>query len=216
MCIPKYRGQNLASWCLRLWLFWTALTSCCPLSWLPIWLWSEVVDPCFIHCLIFMQKLLFLVFKKLQTTLNRWCIVFFYQLWENMSPTLKIAFSLTNVHEKWWIYSLLISSTPLLSHTTSILDQSKRVCGVFLVFSGTTAEIWATWAFSIICVCTTLFKVSIPFLNHCFWWSRVWITLIKPLFCLNSIFFLSESNALLTHEIQIFLLFWIFATVSKK
>ena len=41
---------------------------------------------------------------------------------------------------------------------------------------------------SIICVCTTAFKVSIPPLNHCFWWSRIQITLIKPLLCLSSIF----------------------------
>ena len=49
--------------------------------------------------------------------------------------------------------------------------------------------IWVTWAFSIICVCTTTFKVSIPPPNCCFQWSRVQITLIKPLLCLNSIFF---------------------------
>ena len=40
-----------------------------PLSWLPIWLQSEVVDPCFIHCHIFMQKLLFVALKQLQTML---------------------------------------------------------------------------------------------------------------------------------------------------
>ena len=39
--------------------FWTAFICYCPLSWLPIWLWSEVVDPCFIHCHIFSQKLHF-------------------------------------------------------------------------------------------------------------------------------------------------------------
>ena len=48
--------------------------------------------------------------------------------------------------------------------------------------------IWVIWAFSIICICTTTFKVSIPLLHHCFWWRRVWVTLIKPLLCLNSIF----------------------------
>ena len=49
-------------------------------------------------------------------------------------------------------------------------------------------RIWATWMFSIICVCATAFKVSIPSLNHCFWWSRFQITLIKSLLCLNDIF----------------------------
>ena len=61
--------------------------------------------------------------------------------------------------------------------------------------------IWATWVFSIICVCMTTFKVSIPPLNCCFQWSWVWITLIKPLLCLNSIFFPSESNALSTNSV---------------
>ena len=67
--IPKYEGQNIACWCLRLWSLWTAFSCFCPFSWLPIWLLSEVVDPCFIHCHIFMQKLLFVALKQLQTTL---------------------------------------------------------------------------------------------------------------------------------------------------
>ena len=33
--------------------------------------------------------------------------------------------------EKWWIYCLLISSTPLLSHSTSIYNRPKGVHGVF-------------------------------------------------------------------------------------
>ena len=34
-------------------------TLCCPFSWLPIWLWSVVMDPCFIHCHIPHAKILF-------------------------------------------------------------------------------------------------------------------------------------------------------------
>ena len=49
-------------------------------------------------------------------------------------------------------------------------------------------RIWVTWAFSIICVCITIFKVSIPPLNCCFRWSRVWIAITKPLICWNRIF----------------------------
>ena len=63
--------------------------------------------------------------------------------WSTVSkhaPTLNTAFSLINVHAKWWIHCFLISSTPLLSHVTSISDWPKWVCGVFLVFSGTTAR----------------------------------------------------------------------------
>ena len=137
LCIPICGGQNLAYWCLRLWLLWTVFTCCCPLSWLLIWLWSQVVDLCFIHCHIFMQKLLFVALKQLQTML--WItlhIVVFDWLWANVAPTLNTAFSLTNIHAKWWIQCLLISSTPLLSHTTSIYDQPKQVCWVFWCFPG--------------------------------------------------------------------------------
>ena len=97
------------------------------------------------------------------------------------------SFSLTKAHAKWWIHCLLISSTPLLSYATSIYDQPKRVCWVFWCFPGQ-FRIWATWAFSIICVCTTTFKVSIAPFNLCFRRGRVRITLIKPFLCLNSIF----------------------------
>ena len=49
-------------------------------------------------------------------------------------------------------------------------------------------QIWASWVFSMICVCTTAFKDSTKPLNHCFQCSRVRITLIKPLLCLDQIF----------------------------
>ena len=49
-------------------------------------------------------------------------------------------------------------------------------------------RIWVTWAFSIVCICMTMFKVIIPPLNCCFRWSRFLITFIKPFLCLNSIF----------------------------
>ena len=47
---PKIRRPNLTCWCLYLSSLWMAFTCCCSLSWLLIWLRSEVVDPCFIHC----------------------------------------------------------------------------------------------------------------------------------------------------------------------
>ena len=56
LCIQKYRGQNLVCWCLRLWSLWIAFTCCCPLSWLPIWLQSDVVNPWFIHYHIITQN----------------------------------------------------------------------------------------------------------------------------------------------------------------
>ena len=72
-------------------------------------------------------------------SLNHRHIVVVNWLWANITPTLSTAFSLTNIHEKWWINCLLISS-PLLSHATSIYERAKQVCGVFLVFSKTTAK----------------------------------------------------------------------------
>ena len=69
----------------------------------------------------------------INNALNCWRIVF-GQLWVNISPTLSTAYSLTNVYAKWWIHCLPISSTPLLSHATSIYDRSKQVCRVFWCF----------------------------------------------------------------------------------
>ena len=62
--------------------------------------------------------------------LNHWHVVVYNRLWVNVSLTLNTAFSLTNVHAKWWIHCLLISSTHSLSHATSIY------CCVFLCFPG--------------------------------------------------------------------------------
>ena len=67
--------------------------------------------------------------------LNCWHFVF-DRLWANAAPTLNTAFLLTNVHAKWWIHCLLIFSTPLLSHATSIYDWLKWVCGVLWCFPG--------------------------------------------------------------------------------
>ena len=120
--------------------------------------------------------------------LNCWYIVVFDRLWANTEPILNTVFSLTNVLAKRWIHCLLISSAPLLSQTTSIYYRPKGVGRVFFSIFWDNSRIWVTWAFSIICACTTAFKVSIPSLTHCFQWNRVWITLIQPLLCLNSIF----------------------------
>ena len=109
----------------------------------------------------------------------------------------------------FWYLQLLCYFTQL----QFTIGQNK-----YMKFSGVFPEncrIWVTWAFSIICVCMTAFKVSIPPLNSYVWWSRVWITLIKPLLSSNSIFSPSETNTLSAYEMQIFLLFWKFATVAS-
>ena len=119
--------------------------------------------------------------------LNHQCVVFFDWLWANAATTLKTAFSLINVHQNgeytaFWYLQLLCYRMQY----QFMIGQNK-----FVEFFGVFWDncwIWATWAFNIICVCTTAFKVSIPPLNCCFWWSRVWITLIKQSNGLNSIF----------------------------
>ena len=68
--------------------------------------------------------------------LNCQRVVIFDWLWVNVAPTFNTAFSLTNVHTKWWIYCILISSTLLRSYATSIYYWPKRVCGVFWCFPG--------------------------------------------------------------------------------
>ena len=138
--------------------------------------------------------------------LNRRNVDVFDWLWPNTAPTLNTAFLLTNVHAKWWLDCQLISSTILLSHATSIYDRPKRVCGVFWCFPGELPNL-GDWTFSYVYVCTTSFKVSIISLELSFWRSRVRITIIKPLLCLN-IFFPTGIIAFSTHEIKIFPLFW--------
>ena len=132
----------------------------------------------------------------------------FWSTVTNAAHILNTAFSVTNIHAKWWIHCLLIS------YATSIYNRPKQVCGVFLCFPGQLLNLGDLSIQHQLCLMTA-FKVSISPLNCCFRLSRVWITLIKPLLCLNSIFSPSESNSLLTHEIQIFPLFWKFATVAS-
>ena len=153
---------------------------------------------------MFMQKLLFVALKQLQTTL--WIVdalLFFYRLWANAVPTLNTTFSMTNVCTKWWTRCLLISLISLLSHATSIYDRPKWVYGVFRCFQGQQPNLN-----NLIVQYHLWLKVSIPPLNRCFR-----ITIIKLLLCWN-IIFPSESNALSTH-VQIFPLFWKFATVAS-
>ena len=183
----------------------------CLLSWRPIWLQSEVVYSCFIHCHTDAKIPFCCVETVANNALNCQRVVIFDRLWANAPPTLNTAFSLTNVHAKWWIHCLLISPTPLISHATLIYDWPKWVWGVFWCFLDN-CQIWATRVFSIICVCTTTFKISIPPLNHCFRQSRVQVSLIKPLLCLNSIF--SHQDAMLYQHPK-FRIFYCFENLQQ-
>ena len=125
-------------------------------------------------------------------------IVVFDWLWANATLTLNIAFSLTNVHAKWWIHCLLISSTPLLSLITSIYNQPKRIWS-FLVFSRTTAKFGGSEHLA-------SFVSVWPYLKSAYHLltivsnRAVQITLIKPLLCLNSIFFLIRKQCFINSQ----------------
>ena len=67
------------------------------------------------------------------------------------------------------------------------LRSAKTICGLFLVFWNN-CRLWATRAFSIIGVCTAAFEISKPLFYHLSRWSRVRITLVKSLLCLNGTF----------------------------
>ena len=186
-----------------------AFTCCYPLSWQPILLWSEVVIPCFIHCHIFTQKFLFVALKQLKITL--WIVdsLLFLIDCEQTQYPLRTQHSHRQMFAQNDEYLQLFCYLRQLQFT---IGQNEFV-EFFCVFRNN-CRIWVTWVFSIICVCTTTFKVSIATFHRCFRRSRVRITLIKPLLCLKSIF-PSESNVLSTHKIQIFPLFWKFATVAS-
>ena len=142
---------------------------------------------------IVMQKVPFVALKQLKTT--PWIVnalLFLIDFDQTRHP-------FWTQLSKWQMFIqngeyLLISSTPLQSHATSIYNRPKRVCGryfylfifFFLVF-WVNCQIWVTWAFSIVCVCTT-FEVITPHLNRCFRQRRVQITLIKTLLYFNRIF----------------------------
>ena len=149
-----------------------AFTCCCPLSWQPIWPWSEVVDPCFIHCYIFTQKLLFIALKQLQTML--WIIDALLLLIDCEQTQLSHwqIFMQNGEYTTFWYLQLIC----YLAQLQFTISQNKFV-EFFSVFQDN-CWIWVTWAFSIICVCTTVFKVSIPPLNRCFRQSRVQIKFI--------------------------------------
>ena len=128
--------------------------------------WSEVLDPCFIHCHIFMQKLLFVALKLLQTTFWIVDVLLFLIDCEQM-------FMQNGEYTAFWYLQLLCYLTQL----QCMIGQNEFV-EFFGVFKDN-CRIWVTWAFSIICICMTMFKFSIPPLNYCFQQTRVPITLMR-------------------------------------
>ena len=185
---PKYGGQNLACWCLCLVTMDSFYLLLSTHTRLPIWLQSEVVDPCFIHCHIFTQKLLFVALNQLQTRLwniNALFLINCQQMWHPLWTQLS-HWQMFMQNGEYTVIWYLLQLLCYLMQLQFMISQNKFV-ELFAVFRDN-CQIWVTWAFSIICVSMIMFKVSILPLNHCFRWRRVRITFIKPLLCLNSIF----------------------------
>ena len=135
--IPKYGSQNLVCWCLCLWSLWAAFISGYSLSWLLIWLRSEVVDLCFIYCHILTQTILLLRLnscKQLSKSLRRCC---FWSAMSKRGTFFELGFLIDRCSCKIVNTMPFNIFTPLLSHTTSIYD---RPWWSFLFFSSTTAD----------------------------------------------------------------------------
>ena len=200
-----------ACWCLRLWSPWTAFTCCCPLSWMLIWLRSEVVDLCYIHCHIFKQELLFIASKQLQTML--WVVdalLFFIDCEQTLHPlSAQLShwqmFLQNGEYTTFWYLQLLCYLTQL----QFMISQNEFV--EFFGIFWDNYRIRATWAFSNICVSTTAFKICIPPLNHCL---RLYLVGITLLLYLN--FFFHQKAMLYQHtKFRFFSLFWKFSTVTS-
>ena len=117
MRIPKYGYHNLASPLLSFWSLWTAFTHCCPLSWRSFYFRCVVEDPCFIHCHIPAQKILFTSFEQLQTAL--WII--------------DALLFLVGCEQTWYPLRKAISRN-------FNLRSPKIILWTFVIFSGTTAD----------------------------------------------------------------------------
>ena len=116
--------------------------------------------------------------------LNSRRVIVFDRLWANMHPlwTHWQMFMQNDEYTAFWYLQILA-----ISCNFNLWLAKANLWSLFSVFRDN-CRIRVTWAFSTICVCTVEFKVSLPTLNRCFRRSRVWITLIKPLLGLNSIF----------------------------
>ena len=122
-----------------------------------------MVDPCFIHCHLFSEKVFFAALKQLRTMI--WivgtslflidCKQTQHPLWTQLSH-----WQMFMKNGAFWYLQLFIYLAQL--QFTIALNELVKCFGVFR----DDCRILATWAFSIIFVCTTAFKVSVPNFNR--------------------------------------------------
>ena len=85
--------------------------------------------------------------------LNCRCIVVFDWLWANAAPTLNTAFSLTNIHAKWWIHLPSDIFNFFAFSCNFNLRSVKTSLWSFLMFSTTTAKFgWPRYSASFMSV----------------------------------------------------------------
>ena len=164
------------------------------------------LDPCFIYCHICKQKSLFVVLKQLKTTL--WIVdafLFLIDCEQTRHLQLSCEMVITLPSD--------IFNSSVFSPNFNLRSAKTSLWSFFGVFRDN-CRIWSTWAFSIILPVWPRLKSAKHLLtavsdaaesewhlsSHSFAWTR---------------FFLSESNALSTHEIQILPLFWKFAIIAS-
>ena len=160
-----------------------AFTCSCPLSWLPIWLQSEVVYPGFI--VSYLCKNSFLL--PWNSCKQHWII-------DALLFLIDVSKSATNFENSFLIDKC---SYEMVNTLPSDIFNSSAISCNFNLWS-TKTSLWSFWYFpgqlpnlgdqSIQHHLCLYNRVSITPLNHCFQESRVRITLMKPLLCSNSIF----------------------------
>ena len=162
------------------------------------------MDPWFIHCHIPHKKILFIALKQRSESSTRCCFWLTVSKrgthFEQRFLMLKYSFKMVNTLPSD------IFKVSAISRNFN-LRSVKTILWTFFMFSGTTAKLGRPKRSASSVFFTAAFKISKPLLYHLSRWSRVWMTLVKPLLCLECIFLLKD-NALSTYEIQIFPLFW--------
>lgn len=121
---------------LRLWLLWTTFIRCSPFSWRSFWLRCIVVDPCFIHCHMPTQGILFILIKQLQTELWITNTLLLLLYCEQMRHLFGKQFSeAPNFRSKCCINCFLKSFWCQLSPATSVHGRPKQFWDFFKMFS---------------------------------------------------------------------------------
>ena len=140
-----------------------------------------MIDPCFIHCHIVYEKIHFIALKQLQTSF--WVVdaLLFLIDCEKIVQMFKCSYKMMNTLPSDIFKVLTISRN-------FNLRSAKTIWWTFFFVFRNNYQFWTIREFSVIGVCTVAFKISKPLLYHFSLWSRVQVTLVKTLLCLNDTF----------------------------